>query len=207
MTTRFLTLTAAVGCLLAIGTTVQHAQTSTRPRSKASPPVRSAKSSANDHATDTVQDLMATMIGPASKVVFDAVSTEVTPTGTVEKYPKTDAEWAAVTQQALAMVEGANLILTPGRAFSSPKEAQKHADGELPPAEIEKRVAKDRQTWNRLAIAFRAAANKAVVAARAKRKDAFSAVNEGIDSACENCHLRYWYPDQEELLKNAPKAR
>jgi hypothetical protein len=154
-----------------------------------------------------VQDLMATMISPASKVVFDAVSSEVTPTGTVEKFPKSDAEWAAVKRQALLMVEGADLLLTPGRAFASPEEAQKHADGELPPAEIEKRVAKDRQTWNALTVAFRKAANDAVVAAGAKRKDDFSAVNEGIDTACENCHLRYWYPDQDELLKNAPKAR
>jgi len=202
----FRLLTLATGCLLALNTAVQQAQTPATPR-KASAPAAAAKSSARNHDTETVQDLMVKIISPASKVAFDAVSTETTPTGTVEKYPKTDAEWAVVKQQALAMVEGANLIMVPGRAFSSPEEAQKHAEGELPPAEIEKLVAKDRQTWNKMSLAFRAAANKAVIASGAKRKQDFGAVNDGIDTACENCHLRFWYPDQEEMLKNAPKSK
>ncbi len=162
---------------------------------------------ASDKTTATVQDLMATMISPASKAVFGAVSSEVTPTGTIEKFPKTDAEWAAVRRQALTMVEGANLLITPGRRFASQENAQKHNDGELPPAEIEVRVSKDRAVWNKMAVAFRDAANGAVKAAEAKRKQDFGAVSEAIDTACENCHLRYWYPDQNELLKNAPKPK
>ncbi|PYR53105.1 MAG: hypothetical protein DMF89_00095 [Acidobacteria bacterium] len=160
-----------------------------------------------DKSTATVQDIMATMIGPASKAVFGAVSSEVTPTGTVEKFPRTDAEWAAVRRQALTMVEGANLLLTPGRRFASPANAAKHNEGELPPAEIEVRVSKERLVWNKLAIAFRDAANGAVKAAEARRQQDFGAVSEAIDTACENCHLRYWYPDQETLLKNAPKPK
>ncbi len=28
-------------------------------------------------------------------------------------------------------------------------------------------------------------------------------MGEALDTACESCHLRFWYPDQERLLKNA----
>jgi hypothetical protein len=56
-------------------------------------------------------------------------------------------------------------------------------------------------------MAFRDVANTAVKAAEAKRKQDFGDVNEAIDTACENCHLRFWYPDQENLLKNAPKPK
>ena len=28
-----------------------------------------------------------------------------------------------------------------------------------------------------------------------------------IDMACENCHLKYWYPNQEESLKAALKKQ
>ena len=147
-----------------------------------------------DKSTATVQDIMATMIGPASKAVFGAVSSEVTPTGTVEKFPRTDAEWAAVRRQALTMVEGANLLLTP--AQNVPGEGS-----------FQVRVSKERLVWNKLAIAFRDAANGAVKAAEARRQQDFGAVSEAIDTACENCHLRYWYPDQETLLKNAPKPK
>ena len=91
---------------------------------------------------------MRPMISPASRAVFGAVSSEVTPNGTVEKFPKTETEWAAVRRQALTMVEGANILLTP-RPFAVPPNAHKHNEGELAPTEIEARVSKERPAWNR----------------------------------------------------------
>ena len=93
---------------------------------------------------------MRPMISPASRAVFGAVSSEVTPNGTVEKSPKTETEWAAVRRQALTMVEGANILLTP-RPFAVPPNAHKHNEGELAPTEIEARVSKERPAWNKLA--------------------------------------------------------
>src|ERR1700754_4042872 len=63
----------------------------------------------------TVQDLMAGIIDPSSKIVFKAVSSEETANGVVETAPKNDEEWAVVRRNAVLMVEGANLLLTPGR--------------------------------------------------------------------------------------------
>src|SRR5229473_4154977 len=71
------------------------------------PPAQSAPSAATNQraaavpaspyqVVATVQDLMDAMIAPASKAVFDAVSTEVTASGAVEKVPKNDDEWATV---------------------------------------------------------------------------------------------------------------
>ena len=152
-------------------------------------------------AIATVQDLMLATVDPASKVVFTAVSSEDTPNGTVEKAPKNDAEWFIVRQNALMLSEAANLLLIPGRRFAPPQNMQKHKEGELSPAEIEVRVSKDRAAWNKLAASFRDAASGAVRAAEAKRKEDWLAVGEALDNACENCHLRYWYPDQENLFK------
>jgi hypothetical protein len=190
-----------------VATTGIEARQAARPAPAKAPAAPVAGGIAADKATATVQEIMAGMIDPASKAVFSAVSSEETPKGVVEKAPKNDAEWAAVRRNAVAMVEGANLLLVPGRRFAVPANMQKHNEGELSPAEIEVRVSKDRATWNNLATAFRDAATGAVKAAEAKRKHDFNAVSEAIDTACENCHLRYWYPDQEEVLKNAPKPK
>lgn len=156
-------------------------------------------------ATATVMDLMAAMIDPASKVVFDAVKSVETPTGVQEKVPKTEQEWVEVRRNALLMIEGANLLLMPGRHIAPPQFANVHNEGELPPSEIEVRVAKDRAAFNRFAVAFRQSAMTALKAAEAKKPADFGPASEAIDAACENCHLRFWYPEQEELLKNAPK--
>jgi hypothetical protein len=179
--------------------------TSAAPRSPAKPAVTASASPYRPAAT--VQDLMARIIDPASKVVFKAVSSEETANGIVETAPKNDAEWAVVRHNALLMVEGANLLLMPGRHIAVPAAAHTHNEGELAPAEIEVRVAKDRAAWNRFATSFRSAALQALKAAEGRKTQDFGPAGEAVDNACENCHLRFWYPDQEELLKNAPKFK
>jgi hypothetical protein len=173
----------------------------------AKPPVKPAVAATASvyRPAATVQDLMSGIIDPASKVVFKAVSTEETPNGIVETAPKNDEEWAAVRKNALMMVEGANLLLMPGRHIAPPAAAHTHNEGELAPAEIEVRVAKDRAAWNRFAVGFRNAALLSLKAAEGRKTDDFGPAGEAVDNACESCHLRFWYPDQEELLKNAPK--
>ena len=195
---------AAVGCMTMVGVAAQQAPTK-------APPVKptAAKPAAAPayKAIATLQDLMSGMVDPASKVVFGAVSSEDTPNGTVEKAPKNDAEWFFVRRSALTLAEAANLLLVPGRHFAVPANAQKHGDGELSPAASEALVSKDRAAWNTLVLALREAAMGAVTAAEAKRKDDFGAVSEAIDTACENCHLRFWYPEQVDLFKDAPKQK
>jgi hypothetical protein len=159
----------------------------------------------------TVQDLMADMIDPSSKVVFTAVSSEATATGTVEIAPKNDAEWAVVRRNALMLVEGANLLMMPGRhitrdSVSGRGSATKGAaEGELAPAKIEGLVAGNRAAWNRFAAGLRTAALLSLKAAEGRKADDFGPASEAIDMACENCHLRFWYPDQEKLVPQTAK--
>lgn len=101
------------------------------------------------------------------------------------------------------MVEGANLIMMEGRHIAG-ASTPAAAEGELAPAQIEVLVSKDRGTWNKLAREFNAAAIVALKAVEAKDAEAVLAAGDGIDTACENCHLRYWYPDQEKLFLKKP---
>jgi hypothetical protein len=146
----------------------------------------------------TIQDIMAAMIDPASKVVFGAVGSDIVNGVETQKAPKDDAEWTAVRRSALMMVEGANLIVMDGRHVARP--GQKPGVGELPHAEIEVRINKERAAWNTLAMEFSAAARLALTAAEKKDPDALFAVGADVDAGCENCHLRFWYPDQEKLF-------
>ena len=144
---------------------------------------------------------MATIIDPASKVVFEAVSTTESNGVEQKKEPRTDEDWVIVRKNAMMMIDGAKLITMPGRRISSAADGNKAADGELTPVQIEARLAKDRASWNRLAREFSAAASIALKAADARNPDAVMESGEAIDTACENCHLRFWYPDQDKLFK------
>lgn len=203
-TVRVIVALATVGFLGMVATAQQPALPKSAP-AKPAAAVRPAGAASVYQPAATVQDLMAGVIGPASQVVFTAVSSEETPNGTKETAPQNDAEWRAVRRSALLMVEGANLLMMPGRRMALPEFAQQHNEGELPPAEIEIRVAKDRAAWNKFVVEFRKAALVALKATEGRKTKDFNPANEGVDTACENCHLRFWYPDQEKLLANAPK--
>ena len=195
----------AAGCVLTIAGVA--AQQPAAPRPAAARPKTTARAASPLKAVATVQDLMLGLVDPSAKAVFDAVSAEDGPNGLVEKAPETDEEWGHVRQSALTLVEATNLLLIRGRHMSIPANAQKHNEGELSPAQIEVEVAKNRAIWDKFAIGLREAATGAVKAAEAKQKDQFNNVSADIDTACENCHLHYWYPNEVELLKNAPRIQ
>jgi hypothetical protein len=155
----------------------------------------------------TVKDIMKGIVDPNSAALWDAVGTEETPKGTVEKAPKTDEEWAKLEYNALVLAEVANLLKTPGRKRSRREDANAKSQPDAPeltPAQIEEKVAKDRAAWASKADALQATAVKAMAAAKAHDKDAVLAVGSDIDGACEGCHKVYWYPD--EKIPNVPAS-
>jgi hypothetical protein len=40
-----------------------------------------------------------------------------------------------------------------------------------------------------------------------RKTDDFGPAGEAVDNACENCHLKFWYPDQDQLLLDVPKPK
>jgi cytochrome c556 len=150
----------------------------------------------------TIKDVMKGIVDPNAMAIWDSVGAESTATGGVlEKAPKTDAEWAAIEHNALTLAEAANLLLTPGRPMSRPEEANdksKPDAPELTPAQIEKKIAENRAEWVKHAKELQATAVKAMASAKAHDKDGLLNVGEAIDSACESCHVVYWYPDEKK---------
>ena len=135
-----------------------------------------------------------------SKVVFEAVSTETVQGKEVQKQPKTAAEWATVKDSALKMVEASKLLAMDGRHIARNMNA-KPKEGELGPKEIEALLAKHRPEWNKFAREFGDVANAAVKAAEKHDVDGVFGAAGDLDTACENCHLTFWYPDQDKLFK------
>jgi hypothetical protein len=149
----------------------------------------------------TIQEIMATMIDPASKIVFDAVGTTTSAGVVQQKAPTTDEDWAVVRNNALLMIEGSNLIMMQGRHVASAALSNKAGAGEITPAAIEALLSKNRLAWNKLAREFGAAAGAALKAADARSPESVMESGDGIDTACENCHMKFWYPDQDKLFE------
>ena len=146
--------------------------------------------------TSTIKDIMHGLVEPNADFLWNAVATVSGEKGVEEKAPKTDEDWDEVRNHAVALLESTNLILVPGRLIARPGEKTGESKEELSPEQIETLVNQDRLTWTKLTHGLYDATANMMKAIEAKDTQALLDRGDGIDKACENCHLKYWYPNE-----------
>ena len=151
--------------------------------------------------TGTIKDLMDSVIDPNADVIWESVATTISVRGIEEKYPKTEDEWKQVRRSAIALMEGTNLLLMPGRHVAKPGEKAEDAGVELQPEQIEALINQDRTSWNKLAAELYESVIPVLEAIEKKDPEGVLNTSDAIDRACENCHLKYWYPNEAKNLK------
>ena len=143
----------------------------------------------------TIKDIMDAMVDPSADYIFDSVAQIADEHGITEKAPHTDEEWKDVRRRAVQLVEAPNLMVMRGRKVARPGEKSENPEVELQPEEIQKLIDADHAAFSAGALALQDAAFDALKAIDARDgKRLFDAAGK-IDRACENCHLRYWYPN------------
>lgn len=110
--------------------------------------------------------LMQSVVDPNASMIWEAVKTIESPTGTQEIRPKNDAEWAAVRNAAVAVAESGNLLMLVPRA-------------------------KDGGEWMKRAQEMIDTGEKAIRAAEAKNAPQLFTVGGDIYDSCSNCHRQY----------------
>ena len=113
-----------------------------------------------------VSQIMKGTVGPSSDVVFGAVEIDLDAKGTHERKPETDAQWEAVRNSAITLMETGNLLMMPGRA-------------------------RDRGVWMEQSRALVEAGALAAKAAEAKNARALLDAGHSINLSCDGCHNRY----------------
>lgn len=147
----------------------------------------------------SIKEVMLAIVDPSADALFESVSFDVTTAGIEEKMPRTNEEWLALRASAVLLAEAGHILAVPGRRVEPAKpirglESEAPGPEDLPPAEIQRLIDRDRATFNRLARGLADAARVALAAIDARDVNALFASGEDIDRACENCHSRYWYP-------------
>jgi hypothetical protein len=154
-----------------------------------------AQSEADYRLTATVRDLMDSVIEPSAEFIWQSVETIVSAKGVEERMPRTDEEWREVRRRAITLLEATNLLLIPGRRVAKPGEKAEDPNVELAPEQIQDMIDKDRASWIQFAHALHEATMESFKAIEAKDAEQLLDVSSAIDEACENCHLKYWYPN------------
>jgi hypothetical protein len=170
-------------CLLAVAIAIAGA---CRAQPPAEPPTQ--------RPTATIKDIMLAIVDPEADVLWNAVAIIVDASGTEEREPKTDEDWAELRRAAVNLVEAPNLLLVPGRRVARPGEVSENPNIELEPEAMQKLINDDPVTWRKMAYGLQNAMGPALKAIEEKNAKALFDAGEELDRACENCHQRYWYP-------------
>ena len=151
----------------------------------------------------TIKDIMHSMVDPSGDFVFKSVQQIADEHGIREKAPETDAEWRDVRDHLSVLLDVPNALTTEGRMAARPKDRSKNPQVENEPAEVQQLLDADRPGLIRRARRLHDAAAVALKAVDAKDKDALFRSLNGIDKACESCHLHYWYPNDKRAQEAA----
>jgi hypothetical protein len=144
----------------------------------------------------SIREVMNSVIDPNIDVVWNAVRTVIDHGKPVEYVPANDEEWAAARRSAITVIEGANLLMMPGRTVAPAGAGSLSPGVELTPEEIRSIIDSNRPGWNQFARSLQDRVKVALAAIDKKDKDALFEAGDGIDEVCEACHQVYWYPGQ-----------
>jgi hypothetical protein len=146
----------------------------------------------------TLREVMHQIVEESAQAIFDSVAITVSAAGTVEKEPRTPEEWDALEHWALRLAESPNLMKVPGRRVARPEEENTSAGPtELPPIQIQAKIAENQVLFDKFADDLQKVALEALNAVKTKSVQGLFDVGEKIDVACENCHLEFWYPAEK----------
>jgi len=146
--------------------------------------------------TATIKGLMDAEVDYNADWLWDAVSTEVSAKGMIDRRPKTDEDWKEARNHAIALLEASNLLQMPGRAVAKPGEKSENPGIEEGPEEIKALMDADRAAWVRYAHGLYDSTKLVLDAIEKKDADQMLDLGDQLDQACENCHMHYWYPHQ-----------
>jgi hypothetical protein len=143
----------------------------------------------------TIKDIMDSEIGPSADYIWGSIGEESGPEGIIKKAPKTDDEWKEERRKAVILVEAANLIVMPGRHVAKAGEKAADPNVELSPEAIEELINKDREAFLALNKQFRDVTIEQLAAIDKRDVDGMLKAGGELDTTCENCHKKYWYPN------------
>ena len=178
------------------GPAAQPAATQPAPQSAASKPAPEQAAAPPYQLVASIREVMNSVIDPNIDVVWNSVRTVIDHGKPVDYAPTNDEEWTAARRSAITVIEGANLLMMPGRSVAPAGAGSLSPGVELAPDEVRALIDNNRPGWNQFARSLQDSVKIALAAIDKKDKEALFEAGDGIDEVCEACHQVYWYPGQ-----------
>jgi hypothetical protein len=149
------------------------------------------------HVFSSIKELMESIVDPSADMLWNAVGTVVDKDGTHESLPKTPEEWLELRRAAVRIIEGANLLMMPGRE-AAPAGTKSETPGvELEPPQITALIKKKRKAFDAFARSLQALGAEALRATDSRNAEQLVDIGSRMEEVCESCHQTFWYPNQK----------
>jgi hypothetical protein len=158
-------------------------------------PAQDADTAPPFRATVSIEEVMRYMIDPSADAIWESVVTIVTDDGIEEILPETDEDWEALRRSAVTLTEATNLLLMADRRVAEEGSRSELPGVDLEPEQIEALLAENRDAWTQFTLGLHDSGVTVLEAVDARDLEALFVAGDGLDLACENCHVRFWYPD------------
>jgi hypothetical protein len=147
----------------------------------------------------TIREIMDAEVDPAADALWDSVAFTATLQGQHEDRPETPEAWQAIRRNAITLLEATNLIVMPGRRIAP--AGMTLTPGELDPAILQRKLETNGAQFAAYAQVLRGLALQAIDAIDVKDAQKLFELGGAIDSACEACHLVFWYPPTQSTTR------
>jgi hypothetical protein len=151
----------------------------------------------------TIRDLMHSMIDPSAEFLFESVQILEDKQGLHEIAPQTDEDWRQVRARAEVLLGAPELLTASGRRAARPRDRAANPEVELETADLQKLLQTKQDDFALRAKKLHEAVSIVLRAIDAKDKTALLNALNTIDQACESCHVRYWYPNDQQAVQAA----
>jgi cytochrome c556 len=142
-------------------------------------------------------------INPAGDFLFKSVQEVSDGQGTHLKAPRSEADWKTVEDQLAVLRRAPDVLTARGLKAAPPGFRTEHPGIESDPAWIQKAIDSNRPDFDRRAMRLKGAADVAMQAAQTRDPRALERALDGVDKACEACHLHYFYPNDKRAWQAA----
>lgn len=143
-----------------------------------------------------VRAAMQQQINPAMLSIWEVTNNAMNDAGGIDPSQMDAANWRQVA-------EGAERLAAAGKAMSEADTFvaasagnTEVGEGEVSMADVQRYLDSDPRLFAQLAKAFAEHSEKLAAAARSQDAGAAGDLVAQMDGVCENCHARFWYPEQ-----------
>lgn len=192
MRRHLITLAASLGAIAALGACSEKAFEQAGTNQAEVVQGKAAQIAAFDTST-SIKELMDSTVDPAADAIWDSVATVSDKNGVDRRQPRTEEEWKGLRRHAITLIEAMNLVMMKGR-HAAPADTPR-PPGELSSAQIDGLLSSDHETFVAFAQNMQNTTRLALSAIDKRDPVALFEAGSAIDSACESCHVTFWYPD------------